>query len=75
MAFWNTGLASEAVQALIDTNPMMNTTIFAAVFRDNLAAARVLSKSRFSYLGDAEISSVARGENVPTRTYTIKLIP
>jgi len=75
VAFWNTGLASEAVQALIDTNPMMNKTIFAAVFRDNLAAARVLSKSGFSYLGDAETFSAARGENVPTRTYTIKLIP
>ena len=72
-AFWNTGLASEAVQALIEANPMTNTSIFAAVFQDNLAAARVLSKSGFSYLGDAEIYSVARGENVPTRTYTIKL--
>ena len=75
MAFWNTGLASEAVQALVDANPMTNTTIFAAVFQDNLAAARVLSKSGFSYLGDAETFSVAQGENVQTRTYTIKLIP
>ena len=75
VAFWNTGLASEAVQALVDANPMTNTTIFAAVFQDNLAAARVLSKSGFSYLGDAETFSAARGENVPTRTYTIKLIP
>jgi len=72
-AFWNTGLASEAVQALIKANPMTNTSIFAAVFQENLAAARVLRKSGFSYLGDAKIYSVARGENVPTRTYTIKL--
>ena len=61
-SFWNTGLASEAVQALIKANPMTNTSIFAAVFQENLAAARVLRKSGFSYLGDAEIYSVARGE-------------
>lgn len=72
-AFWNTGLASEAVQALVKANPMMNTTIFAAVFQDNLASARVLSKAGFHYLGDAETFSVARDETVPTRTYTIKL--
>ncbi|MDG2407094.1 MAG: GNAT family N-acetyltransferase [Paracoccaceae bacterium] len=74
-SFWNTDLASEAVLALIEANPMDNTSIFASVFQDNLAATRVLSKSGFSYLGEAETFNLARGENMPTWTYTIKLTP
>lgn len=41
--FWNTGLASDAVQALVDANPMSNATMFASVFQDNPASARVLT--------------------------------
>lgn len=68
-AFWNTGLASEAVQALIEANPQENRTMFASVFQDNPASARVLTNSGFQYLGDAEAFSVARGAVVPTWTY------
>lgn len=68
-AFWNTGLASEAVRALVEANPQENRTMFASVFQDNPASARVLTNTGFQYLGDAEAFSVARGATVPTWTY------
>lgn len=71
--FWNTGLASDAVQALVEANPMDNDTMFAAVFQDNPASARVLTHCGFEYLGDAEGFSVARDAAVPTWTYSRKL--
>ena len=70
---WNTGLASEAVKALVGANPLMSDTIFASVFQDNPGSARVLTNARFSYLGDAEAFSVARNAKVPTWTYLRKL--
>ncbi len=72
-AFWNTGLASEAVRALVAANPQKNCTIFAEVFQDNPGSARVLTNCGFEYLGDAESFSVARGALVPTWTYIKKL--
>lgn len=72
-AFWNTGLASEAVRVLIGANPMRSDTIYAAVFQDNPASARVLTNCGFQYLGDAESYSVARHAAVPTWTYSMKL--
>ncbi|SMP09869.1 GNAT family N-acetyltransferase [Shimia sagamensis] len=72
-AFRNTGLASEAVRALIAANPLVSSTIFASVFQDNPASARVLTNCGFQYLGDAESFSVARDAAVPTWTYSLKL--
>lgn len=72
-AFWNTGLASHALQALVQANPLNNKTMFAAVFQDNPASARVLIHCGFEYLGDAETFSVARDAAVPTWTYSLKL--
>lgn len=72
-AFWNTGTASAAVEALIAANPHDARTIFASVFQDNPASARVLTNCGFRYLGDAETFSVARGATVPTWTYTRKM--
>ena len=68
-AFWNSGLASEAVRALVEANPQGNRTMFASVFQDNPASARVLTNQGFQYLGDAEAYSVSRGATVPTWTY------
>lgn len=68
-AFWNTGLAQEAVRGLVDANPQNSKTVFASVFQDNPASARVLTNSGFEYLGDAEAFSVARNSTVPTWTY------
>jgi RimJ/RimL family protein N-acetyltransferase len=72
-AFWNLGIASAAVQAMIAANPQKNRTIFAEVFQDNPGSARVLTNAGFEYLGDAETFSVARGARVPTWTYLRKL--
>ena len=71
-AFWNTGFAQEAVRGLLEANPLDNKTIFASVFQDNPASARVLTNNGFQYLGDAEAFSVARGATVPTWTYLKK---
>ena len=67
---WNTGLASDAVQALVNANPFENATMFASVFQDNLASAKVLTHCGFEYLGDAESYSVARAAKVLTWTYS-----
>ncbi len=72
-AFWNTGLASEAVQGLIAANPNEDTAYFASVFQDNPASARVLTNAGFEYIGDAETFSVARASSLPTWTYILKL--
>jgi RimJ/RimL family protein N-acetyltransferase len=71
--FWNTGLASDAVRALVMANPMGNATLFASVFQDNPASARVLVNCGFAYIGDADAFSVARGARVQTWTYIAAL--
>jgi len=68
-AFWNTGLASEAVRLLLDANPHGSETVFASVFQSNAISARVLTNAGFEYLGDAEAYSVANAATVPTWTY------
>lgn len=72
-AMWNTGLASEAVRALLDANPQESDTIFASVFQDNPISARVLTNAGFEYIGDAEGFSVARNAKVETWTYLRKM--
>lgn len=70
--FWNTGIAQQAVAAILQANPLNSETIFASVFQDNPASARVLTNQGFEYLGDAETFSVARGATVATWTYSLK---
>ncbi|WP_298863458.1 GNAT family protein [uncultured Sulfitobacter sp.] len=71
--FWNTHLASDAVTALVSGNPLGNDAMFASVFHDNPASAKVLTNAGFAYLGDAETFCLARGATVPTWTYSLKL--
>lgn len=71
--FWNTGFATEAVEALVAANPHQARTLFAEAFQDNPGSARVLTNCGFVYLGDAESWSVARGARVPTWTYLRKM--
>lgn len=71
--FWNSGIASDAVRALVAANPQSCRTIFAEVFQDNPASARVLTNAGFAYLGDAETFSVARDARVQTWTYSLKM--
>lgn len=66
---WNTGIATEAVQALVNANPHRSRTLFAEAFQDNPGSARVLTNCGFDYLGDAESWSVARNARVATWTY------
>ncbi|WP_298256369.1 GNAT family N-acetyltransferase [uncultured Litoreibacter sp.] len=70
---WGNGLASKAVEALIEANPQACRTLFGSVFQDNPASARVLTNAGFEYIGDAETFSVARDATVPTWTYIKKL--
>ncbi len=72
-AFWNTGLASDAVRALVEANPLDNDTMFASVFQENQASARVLTNCGFEYIGDAEAFCVARNAKVATWTYLKRL--
>lgn len=72
-AFWNTGIASEAVGAILSANPHGDKTVFAEVFQDNPGSARVLTNAGFEYLGDAEAFSVSRNAKVATWTYLKKL--
>ncbi|MBK4216977.1 GNAT family N-acetyltransferase [Paracoccus caeni] len=71
--YWNTGFATEAVEALVRANPHKSRTLFAEVFQDNPGSARVLTNCGFVYLGDAESWSVARNARVPTWTYLRKM--
>ena len=71
-AMWNSGLASEAVKALVNANPLKNDVMFASVFQDNPQSARVLTNARFNYLGDAEAFCVARNTTMATWTYSRK---
>lgn len=68
--YWNAGIASGAVEALLKANPHDARTIFASVFQDNAASARVLTNCGFRYLGDAEAYCVSRGATLPTWTYS-----
>lgn len=70
--FWNTGFATEAVEALVKANPHGAKTLFAEAFQDSPGSARVLTNCGFNYLGDAESWSVARNARVPTWTYLLK---
>lgn len=69
-AFWNAGYAREAVEAIV---PEMGRqgweALTAEVFQDNVASARVLTRAGFSYEGEGEVYSVARGAMVPTFRY------
>ncbi|MEP3346185.1 MAG: GNAT family N-acetyltransferase [Litoreibacter sp.] len=70
---WGNGLASKAVEALVQANPQACRTLFGSVFQDNPASARVLTNAGFEYIGDAETFSVARDASVSTWTYIKKL--
>lgn len=72
-AFWNAGIATQAVGAVLHANPQGACDIYAEVFQDNPTSARVLTNAGFAYLGDAETFSVARGAVIPTWTYARKM--
>jgi RimJ/RimL family protein N-acetyltransferase len=72
-AFWGTGYASEAVEAIVGYAVTgFDGTITAEVLQENDAAAKVLTRSGFRYLGEGEAHSVARGAMVPTFRYGLE---
>lgn len=70
---WNSGLAQAALSVFVDSNPLNIKALFAEVFQDNVAGARVMSRCGFTYLGDSERFAVARDTIVPTWTYSRSL--
>ena len=66
---WNTGLATEALRALMEANPLGHAQVFGKVFQDNPASARVLTNAGFDYISDAEAYCPARGAVLPQWTY------
>ena len=69
-AYWGTGYASEAADAVIGFAAESGLReVLARVFQDNPASVKVLMRAGFSYTGDGEVWSVARGGMVPTHEY------
>jgi RimJ/RimL family protein N-acetyltransferase len=70
--FWNTGYATEALDAVL-THRFANgiETITARVFQDNPQSAKVLTHCGFEYLGDSEGFCVARNATLPQWDYEL----
>jgi RimJ/RimL family protein N-acetyltransferase len=69
-AFWNTGYAGEAVEAVVGYARAAGwRALVAGVFQDNPASARVLTRAGFAFEGEGETFSLARGAMVPTFRY------
>lgn len=70
-AFWNSGYAGEAVDAVAREMAGQGglSALTAEVFQDNMAAARVLARAGFDYVGEGEAFSVARNAVTPTFQY------
>lgn len=71
--FWAAGLATEAVTAVV-THALQSgfSRLSGEVFQDNLASARVLTKSGFRYLGEGQAFSTARNATVAVWCYELE---
>ncbi len=68
--FWDTGFATEAVEAVVAYAFANQRDILRAnVFQDNPASAKVLTKVGFSFIGEDESFSIARNGAVPVWVY------
>jgi len=69
-AFWGTGYASEAVEAISDHALRAGALrLLAEVTQDNAPAARVLTRGGYDYLGPGETYVTARAALTPTFRY------
>jgi RimJ/RimL family protein N-acetyltransferase len=69
-AFWGTGYAGEAVDAVADLAASEGfAALTAQAFQDNLASVKVLSRARFACEGTGESFALARGSMVATFRY------
>ncbi|MBR9863943.1 MAG: GNAT family N-acetyltransferase [Rhodobacteraceae bacterium] len=71
--FWNTGLASEALNALVAANPLDDTSMVASIFQDNPASAKVVTNAGFALIGESEVFCLARNGMVNTWDYVLRL--
>lgn len=71
--YWNTGLASEALNALVAANPMDDVSLVASIFQDNPASAKVVTNSGFALIGESEVFCLARNGMVNTWDYVLRL--
>lgn len=73
-AFWGTGLASEAVEAVVGWARETGwQALNAEVIQDNTASAKVLTRAGFEYQGEGEVHGLARNAMVPTFRYRHRL--
>lgn len=71
--FWNTGYATEAVQAVAGAALAAGArALSAVVFHDNAISARVLTRAGFAYVGDGEEFCAARGAVGPVWRYRLE---
>lgn len=72
---WGKGVASEAMTSVIDwaSRHLSGTDIYAEVFDDNPASARVLTKAGFIHTGQSARFSLARDGSDITQTYGWKV--
>lgn len=69
-AFWGTGYASEAVEAVVRWARATGWhRLDAEVVQDNTASVKVLTRAGFEYEGEGEVYSLARKAMVPTFRY------
>lgn len=71
-AFWGAGYAGEAMEAVVAEGWSQGVSaINAEVFQDNAASIRMVVRSGFEFVGEAEAYSVARGGMAPTFRYRL----
>lgn len=69
-AFWGTGFAREAVEAVVRWARATGwQAVTAEVIQDNTAAVKVLTHAGFEYEGEGEVHSVSRKAMVPSFRY------
>jgi RimJ/RimL family protein N-acetyltransferase len=73
-AFWGTGYACEATEAVVGFAEGAGfREVTARVFQDNPASVKVLLRAGFAYAEDGEVYSVARNCMVATHNYRRRL--
>ena len=73
-AFWGTGYAGEAVEAVAAWAAARGlVALTAQVFQDNAPSIKVLTRAGFAYEGAGEVHALARAALVPTFRYRREL--
>lgn len=73
-AWWGTGYAGEALEAVVQEARRRSLgALNAEVMQDNLASIRVLTRIGFNYVGEGSMHSVARNAVTSTFVYRMEL--